>query len=67
MLMHHKIHLHTMKVYNTQPGITVLLIKILIFFWPLSCVHLLQSNQHFQVIEFMDRQVSKALNYFNLS
>ena len=51
-----------MKVYNIQPGIAVLLIKILIFFWPLSWVHLFQSNQHFQVTEFMDRHVSKALN-----
>ena len=38
-----------------HPTIAVLLIKILIFFFdPLSSVHLFQSNQHFQVIEFVD-------------
>ena len=39
--------------------IAMLLIKILIifFFRPLSTVHLLQSNQRFQGIEFVDRHV----------
>ena len=41
--------------------ITVLLIKILIFFRPLSVVHLFQSNQRFQVIEFVDPHVSVEL------
>ena len=31
------------------------------FFQPLSSVHLLQSNQHFQAIEFVDRHVSEKL------
>ena len=39
--------------------IAILLIKILIFFFfrPLSSVHLLQRNQRFQGIEFVDRHV----------
>ena len=41
-----------------HPIIAILLIKILIFFWPLSSVQLLQS---FQAIEFMDRHVSEKL------
>ena len=50
-----------MKVYNTRPvslTIEVLLIKIFI--------HLLQSNQPFQAIEFMDRPVSEKLYIFAL-
>ena len=39
--------------------IAVLLIKILVFFRPLRSVHLLQGNQRFEAIEFMDRQVSE--------
>ena len=31
------------------------------FFRPLSSVHLLQSNQRFQAIEFVDRHVSEKL------
>ena len=38
--------------------IAALLIKILIFFRPLSSVHLFQSNQRF---EFVDRHVSEKL------
>ena len=41
--------------------IAALLIKILIFFRPLSSVHLFQSNQRFQAIEFVDRHVSEKL------
>ena len=44
-----------------HPTIAVLLIKILIFFRPLSSVHLFQSNQRFQAIEFVDRHVSEEL------
>ena len=44
-----------------HPTIAILLIKILIFFRPLSSVHLLQSNQRFQAIEFVDRHVSEKL------
>ena len=44
-----------------HPTIAILLIQILIFFRPLSSVHLLQSNQHFQATEFMDRHVSEKL------
>ena len=52
------------EVYHTRQS--VLLIKILIFFFrPLSSVHLLQSNQVFQAIEFVDQHVSEKL--FNLS
>ena len=32
-----------------------------VFFRPLSSVHLLQRNQRFQAIEFMDRRVSEKL------
>ena len=31
------------------------------FFRPLSSVHLLQSNQRFQAIEFVDRHVKEKL------
>ena len=41
--------------------ITILLIQILIFFRPLNNVHLLQSNQSFQAIEFVDRHVPEKL------
>ena len=44
-----------------HPTIAILLIKILISFRPLSSVHLLRSNQHFQAIEFVDRHVSDKL------
>ena len=44
-----------------HPTIAVLLIMILIFFRPLSSVHLFQSNQRFQAIEFVDRHVSEKL------
>ena len=47
-------------VYNESlqhPTIAVLLIKILIFFLPLSSVHLFQSNQRFQVEEFVSRHI----------
>ena len=39
----------------------MLLIKILIIFGPLSSVRLLQSNQSFQAMEFVDRHVSEKL------
>ena len=41
--------------------IAVLLIKIHMFFRPLSSVHLFQSNQRFQAIELVHRHVSKKL------
>ena len=44
-----------------HPTITVLLIKILIFFLPLSSVHLFQSNQCFEATEFMDQHISEKL------
>ena len=47
-----------------HPNIAVLLIKILIFFRTLSSVHLFQSNQCFQVIEFVDQHVSKKFYLF---
>ena len=40
-----------------HPTIAVLLMKILIFFRPLSSVDLLQGNQRFEAIEFVDRHV----------
>ena len=54
----------TPTAYNKSlqhPTITVLLIKILIFFRPLSSVHLFQSNQLFHAIELVDRYVSEKL------
>ena len=42
-----------------HPTITILLIQILIFLRPLSSVHLLQGNQRFQAMEFVDRHVSE--------
>ena len=53
--VHHKTHLHTMKVYNTQP-VSLLLIKFSFFFDHRS-VHMFQSNQCFQAIEFIDRRI----------
>ena len=44
-----------------HPTIAILQIKILIFSRPLSSVLLLQSNQRFQAIEFVDRHVSEKL------
>ena len=44
-----------------HPTIAVLLIKILIFFLPLSGVHLFQSNQRFEAIEFVDQHISQKL------
>ena len=44
-----------------HPTIAILLIQILICFRLLSSVHLLQSNQRFQEIEFVDRHVSEKL------
>ena len=44
-----------------HPTIADLLIKVLIFFWPLSSVHLFQSNQRFQEIEFMERHIMENL------
>ena len=44
-----------------HPTIAVLLIKILIFFRPLSSVHLFQSNQRFEATEFVDWYVSDKL------
>ena len=51
-----------MKVYNTRPS-QFLLIQILVFLRPLSSVHLLQSNQHFQTIDFVGAtRFRKAIN-----
>ena len=47
-----------------HPTVAVLLIKILIVFRPLSRVHLFQSNQCLQAIEFVDRCVSEKLKIF---
>ena len=61
---HHKTYWHTMKVYNIQPVsliINVWLIKIVLFFDHWSN-HLFQSNQHFQVIEFVNRPVQEKLD-----
>ena len=44
-----------------HPTIAILLIQILLFSRLLSSVHLLQSNQCFQAIEFVDRHVSEKL------
>ena len=65
-LAHHKTHLHTMKVYNTEPvslTIEVLLITILLCFDHLS-INLFQSNKSFQVIESVDRSVPERLEIF---
>ena len=58
---HHKTrHLHTTKVYNTQPS-QFCSLKSNFFFLPLSSVHLFQSNQCFEAIEFMDPHISENL------
>ena len=55
---HHKSHLHTMKVYNTQP-VSLLLIKFSFFSTTeaFTCSKIFQSNQCFQAIEFIDRRI----------
>ena len=54
--------LSSLELYSRWvPLIAVLLIKILNFFRPLISVHLFQSNQRFQAIEFVDRNVSEKL------
>ena len=58
---YHKTYLHTVKVCNTQPSQFCLLRFLFFFFRPLSNVHLFQSNQRFQAIEFLDRHVSEKL------
>ena len=60
-----------MNIYNTWPvslTIEVLLIKIIIFFDYWS-IHLFQSNQLFEAIEFVDRPSPEKLDIFcrNLS
>ena len=54
---HNKTHLHTVEAYNT----ILLILRFFIFFRPLSSFHLLQSNQSFQAIEFVDRHISEKL------
>ena len=44
-----------------HPTIADLLIKVLIFFRPLSIFHLFQSNRRFQKIEFMERHITENL------
>ena len=44
-----------------HPTISVLLIKILIYFQLLSSINLFQSNQYLEAIEFVDQQVSEKL------
>ena len=56
-----KSHAHCIQWKFTTPNLAILLIQILIFFRPLSSVHLLQSNQRFQAIEFVDWHVSEKL------
>ena len=56
----HKSHLHTMKVYNTRTS-RFCLLRFLFFFRPLSSVHMFQSNQRIQAIEFVNRHVSEKL------
>ena len=58
-----------MKIYNTRPvSLTIegLLIKILIFSHHWS-IHLFQSNQHFQAIEFVDRPVLEKFDIFRIN
>ena len=44
-----------------HPTIAILLIQILNYFRPFSNVHLLQSKEGFQAIEFVNRHVSEKL------
>ena len=63
----HKTPLHTMNVYNSRPvslTIEVLLIKIPLF---LITIHLFQSNQRFQAIEFVDRPVPEKFDIFRVN
>ena len=64
---HHKTHLHGMKVYNTRAvSLTIEFcscITILPFFDHWS-IHLVQSNQSVQAIEFVDGPVPEKLDIF---
>ena len=62
---HHKTHLHTMKVYIASPS-TFCSLKILLFFDHWS-IHLFQSNQRVQAIEFVDRPFPKKLYIFRIN
>ena len=56
-----------MKVYNSRPvslTIEVLLIRFLFF---LTTIHLFQSNQRFQAIEFVERPVPEKLDIFRIN
>ena len=58
-----------MKIYNTRPvSLTIegLLSKILIFSDHWS-IHLFQSNQRFQAIEFVDRPVLEKFDIFRIN
>ena len=60
---HHKTHLHTMKVLQ-QPTTKVCSLRLFFFYhWS---IHLFQSNQSFQAIEFVDRPVRKSLTSLTL-
>ena len=50
-------------VFNSEDGIllNVNSLRFLFFFRPLRSVRLLQSNQRFQAIEFVDLHVSEKL------
>ena len=60
-LFNHRRKLFVYSESLQHPTIAILLIQILIFFRALSSVPLLQSNQRFQAIEFVDRHVSEKL------
>ena len=53
---HHKMHLHTMKVYNTRP----------VYSLTIKSIHLFQGNQTFQATEFVDQPVPEKLDIFHI-
>ena len=55
-----KTHLHKMKVYNTRP---VYSLTIETF----TSIHLFQSIQRFQAIEFVDRPFPEKLDIFRIN
>ena len=57
----HKIHLHTVTVCNTRPVSLFIIIILLFFFSDHLRVHVFQSNQSFQAIDFVDRTVPEKL------
>ena len=45
--------------HSTIAALPIKILILIFFFQPLSSVHMVQSNQRFQAIEFVDRHISE--------